>query len=158
MIAYPQDAPISGTESRFSKSWQRFLLALRNQVGDSTPFTPVVSSKTGALSSASATSIYQKIGDQVCWSVSVNITNNGTGSNAIVVTLPITTYGIINGCGVHTNSGLMLLCQDSFPRPVGAPATAIAIYRYDGSYPLGTDTSGVLHLHVVYQITSTVMN
>jgi hypothetical protein len=106
---------------------------------------------------ASATSIYQKIGNQVFWSIAVNIFDNGTGATAIVITLPITTYGLVIGSGVHTNSGLMLQCVDFTPRAPGAPATAISVTRYDGTYPLGASASGVLRLHVVYEISKTVM-
>jgi hypothetical protein len=155
MIAFPQDNPIAPS-GRFSRSWQRFLLDLRNRIGDSTPYIPVVSSKSGVLNSASATSSYQKIGEQVCWSVSVVISDNGTGSNAIDITLPITTYGIVIGCGVNTNTGKMVVCRDSFPRSSVDPrATSISVYSYDGTYPI-VGASGGLRLHLVYEITNTV--
>src|SRR5687768_17034436 len=54
-----------------------------------TAYTPSVSAGVGAFGSASATGRYTQIGKTVLFSLAATITNNGTGSGYVIVTLPV---------------------------------------------------------------------
>jgi hypothetical protein len=99
-----------------------------------TTFTPTFSSNTGAITTATATGRYRQFGKTVFFTMTIDITTNGTGGGFINATLPTSFRntgtvqyafpGIISG-GV-TAVGITL---------GGGPGNTIGIFKYDGTYP-----------------------
>lgn len=159
-IGFPQDNILAPT-GRIAQSWQRFFQALLSRVGDFTVLPdlgvfPAVTNGlvpgSGGFVSGSATTQYQLINGWVYWQVTIDITDNGTAGISISVPLPISTFSIIVGTGRNLNTGEMLQCTGFVPRPTGRPYVSIAVYKYDGTYPLGAATSGNLELQIVYRV------
>lgn len=95
-----------------------------------TAYTPNVTAASGALTTVSATGIYSIIGKTVLVNIDITITTNGTGSVAILATLPVNAVGtqIIAG-REDAVTGLMLQ---------GLVGTNYCtIFAYDNSYPGG---------------------
>ena len=96
-------------------------------------FTPTVTAFTGTLTSYTATGSYKQIGKTVHWGVYITITNNGTGSNFIQVTLPVTANvnQFFGGSGRNDTTAKMIM-------HVHTSTTLTAVQGYDGSYPVAT--------------------
>jgi len=66
-----------------------------------TAYTPTVTSQVGTITSYTATGGYYEVGKMVYFTVSVTITNAGTGSGGINISLPFTNnstfYGTVSG-------------------------------------------------------------
>lgn len=97
-----------------------------------TAFTPAVGAAAGTIASGSATAYFLQIGKVVHYRANVRITSNGTGSNAVTVSLPVAAR---QGTGVSSMmagregalTGKMLsgICTGSL----------LFIRYYDNSYP-----------------------
>lgn len=137
MSAFPQDNPILPT-GRLSQSWQRYLQTIQSQVKDVVAYTPLVSSTVGTIVSAIASARYQQIGKQVFLSGSVQVTGNGTGAGALLVTLPGGLYSPYQPAGSGTQSGAKAM-QITLDGPLGPPGntvlTEVSITNTDGTYP-----------------------
>lgn len=107
-------------------------------------WTPVVTAGGGTITAYTATGSYTKIGRQVTASFVVTITNNGTGSTLINVTLPFTA-GSAQACGAGREAGTS---GHMLQVPVQAAATSAVVVKYDNSYPGGT--GNILVCTVVY--------
>lgn len=96
-----------------------------------TAYTPSVTAGVGALTSASATGRYIKIGKTIHFQQSITITDNGTGSVYIATTLPAqagTGFETITA-GRNNSTGKMLQCE------ITSGATLSRIFNYDNTYP-----------------------
>ncbi|MGO4564811.1 hypothetical protein AB4Z52_07020 [Rhizobium sp. 2YAF20] len=112
-----------------------------------TAYTPVVAAGSGALTSYTAAGRYIRRGKSVYGTISITITNNGTGASLISATLPLTpgasTLGGI-ASGRSTVSGKML--QGLISPGVGT----MNIFNYDNTYP--ASTGNVLNLSFCYEL------
>jgi hypothetical protein len=73
-------------------------------------YTPTVTASSGTLTTVSASGSYTRIGRQVTFNLSVTLTNIGTASGALIVTLPYT-CGVFPAIGAgreDQNTGTML--------------------------------------------------
>lgn len=98
-------------------------------------WTPTVTTTSGSLTSYTASGHYTKIGRQVYATVEANITNNGTGAGAVVVTLPFSASpnAIWVGAGrENAMTGNMLQAI------VFAGAPNIIVQTYNNAYPAVT--------------------
>jgi hypothetical protein len=82
-------------------------------------YTPTVTASSGTLTTVTATGNYTKIGRQVTVNVSVTLTNAGTGSGALLVTLPFTA-GLFPAIGTgredqNTGTTLQIRIQSTTP-------------------------------------------
>lgn len=156
-LALPQDNLALPT-GRPSQSWQRFFQNLASRVGDVTeyslgsdPAAGGISPSSGAFVAAGATARYQKINGWVYWQVVVNVTDNGTGAGSITIPMPVPSFASVVGSGRNLNTSKMLQCTGFLPRPTGQRGVSVAVYNYDGTYPMGT--SGILELQMIYEVT-----
>lgn len=90
-------------------------------------FTPTVTSSGGTLTSSTATGRYTKIGNMVSVAVSISITNHGTGTGELRVTLPFTSLGDSTGVGREVQS-TGVACVAS----VYNGSSLLSIVRFDG--------------------------
>ena len=82
-------------------------------------YTPTVTASSGTLTTVTATGNYTKIGRQVTVNVSVTLTNAGTGSGALNVSLPFTA-GLFPSIGTgredqNTGTTLQIRIQSTLP-------------------------------------------
>jgi hypothetical protein len=77
-----------------------------------TDYTPIVTAQTGTPTTVPATGAFQQIGKTVFVRAVVDITNKGTASNALFLTLPVTPRAVTcYGTGrENAVSGKALLC------------------------------------------------
>lgn len=117
-------------------------LRVKESPGAWVDWTPTVSAVTGSLTSYTASGRYCKIGKVIICNFSITITDNGTGSGAIVTNLPIAMSGTSLGTGREnaiTGDQLQLL----------ASGTTIVIFNYKNAYPAAT--GAVLMGSVTYE-------
>lgn len=92
-------------------------------------YTPTLSAGSGSFTSASASGVYKQIGKMVFFTVTVNITTNGTAASNVTVTNPINSNGAAAGAfGRETAVGGKML-QGVIN------TTNMNIYNYDNTYP-----------------------
>ena len=105
-------------------------------------FTPVITSSTGTITTYTASGTYKRLGDFAEFYISINITDNGTGSGYLTATIPITTTGGILS-GRDFGVGGYLLSGQS----VGSSVT---VRKYDNAYPAASGStiqlSGILKI------------
>lgn len=95
------------------------------------PYTPGISAGSGALGSASATARYKRIGSLVTIRYEASITNAGTASGALRLTLPFPAVGQDYGVGRETQAtgvALTLLAVES----------RVEVLRYDNTTPIAS--------------------
>jgi hypothetical protein len=73
-------------------------------------FNPVVTASSGAITSYTSVGTYTKIGNLVSFHFSVTITNKGTGTAGLKVTLPFTCVSTSIGSG-RENAVTGVMCQ-----------------------------------------------
>ena len=94
-------------------------------------WTVVVTSSTGTVTTYTETGTYTKIGDTIHYSITVGMTDNGTGAGTLNCTLPFTSTDYHCGVGVNRGTANMLF---SF---VGSAASnSVSARTYDLSYPI----------------------
>jgi hypothetical protein len=95
-------------------------------------WTPIATATVGAITAYTSSGTYTRIGDQVIYSLSINISNNGTGAGRLRVTgLPFTLTRC-NGSGFEGSAtGLMLSVST-------ANSTTLEINTYNYLYAGGT--------------------
>jgi hypothetical protein len=105
-----------------------------------TAYTPIVSSGTGSITTASATGAYATLGKTIFVRFQITITLNGTGGQSVNLTLPFAqsgSYEANQSIGVaRESSATGDLCQ------VGTGASGSCnIFTYNNGYPGGTGRS-----------------
>ena len=99
-----------------------------------TAYTPTVTSLAGSITSYTASGIYSKVGNIVFVHVGVTITNNGTGSGAIVFTMPITV-----GTGNFIFDGRENAATGNQLHGIVSTGGNLNCYTYNNAYPGGTN-------------------
>lgn len=107
---------------------------------ESQTFTPTITAQTGTITTASGTLVYQLRGAFVDVSINLTITDNGTGSQSLVVSLP---FNVVGGNLTGRENNL------TGNAVTGTPAgTSLLIRTYNNLYPAasgaGITLSGVL--------------
>lgn len=104
-------------------------------IGDWSTYTPTATAGAGTITSYSAIGDYTQINDVVIVEFSVTLTNNGTASGNIRLSLPVTPTSAVGNLCIgfgfeNAISGFM--CQ------VALETGQAVIRKYDYSYPGGT--------------------
>jgi hypothetical protein len=155
MIAFPQDNPVMGIVGRFSKSWQRFFLELRGQVGDVTLYTAATYATNGSTVNVPGPNTvlrYQQIGKQLFVSgAALGIA--APGALVISVFLPIAAKSQVPGVAFTGLGGIQCKAMQAVVgTPVGAPGRekwlSVDLSNTDGTYPTGV---GAITFNVVYE-------
>ncbi len=107
-----------------------------------TSFTPVVTASAGSITSYTATCRYVQLGKMIFVHIGVSITNVGTATGEMLVTLPVAEQGnriVLNGVDTFTG------------RTVGGYSTSgtLHVNRYDNATILATGAA--VHLSGVYE-------
>lgn len=92
-----------------------------------TAYTPVVSSGTGAITTASATGRYKQIGKTVFVEITITLTTNGSGATSLIATLPVNANAALAVLSGGSASAIALLAF--------VVSGAVDIFKYDGTYP-----------------------
>lgn len=100
------------------------------------PYTPVVSSSAGAITSYTSNGGYVQFGRTVLWVAQVNITNNGTGSGQLNVTGPFA--GVASAIGAGNVSGTNVTTGKAISGPIPSGGSSAVVTNYDGTYPVAT--------------------
>jgi hypothetical protein len=98
-------------------------------------YTPVATPAAGALTSYTASGRYRKLGNVVHVAVQVVMTDNGTGSGSLAVTLPINSAAGLRfylAGRETTGTGDMLYGE------IGSSASAMDCRKYNNAYPVAT--------------------
>jgi hypothetical protein len=64
-----------------------------------TPWTPAITAAGGTFTATSATGRYQQIGKLIVWKADIVITTVGSGSGAVLFTLPVTAHDSTGNIG-----------------------------------------------------------
>jgi hypothetical protein len=102
-------------------------------------YTPTITAGAGAITDASGTLTYKRVGRFVLATLAVSITTNGTGASFVRASLPFTAIsGVLSGLEIGLTGDQIY----------GVGGAAVSIFKYDSSYP-GADgaflsLSGVL--------------
>lgn len=108
-------------------------------------WTPVASATAGSITAYTSSGAYTKVGTLVSFVLTVNITNNGTGTGAISITLPISAVQGAVACGRENGvTGAML------QGIIGG--SNMTVWTYHNQYP-GV-TNGVLTISGTYVVAS----
>jgi hypothetical protein len=94
-------------------------------------WTPAITAASGTITAYTATGKYKVQDLTVHYQIEINISNNGTGSGAIVSTLPFS-VPLNSGVGVGRE---LLLNGKSLTATQIALASTMSILNYDNSYP-----------------------
>jgi len=96
-------------------------------------WTPTVRAFTGALGSATATGVYRHIGDNIEYTVTIQVVANGTGAGYLIFSLPIAPNAQFAATGISAagKSVVGLITND----PGTPPLPVTRLFAYDGSYP-----------------------
>ena len=97
-------------------------------------YTPVVTAETGTITSYTSTGNYYEIGKMVFFTIGIVITNAGTGSNAVLATLPFTNTSINCTAIGKENS----ISGNTLEGLIASNATTIKIVNYNSSSTLST--------------------
>jgi parallel beta-helix repeat protein len=101
-----------------------------------TAYTPVVTPSSGAITSYTASGGWYQVNSIVYFSVSVSITDNGTGSGVLRISIPFTSSSYAGtGCGRNTTTGASCIGL------MGPSATFIEVYTTANAYPVATGSS-----------------
>ena len=130
-VNFTANTPAAGTTSQLLNDYQEGT------------YTPTATPTSGTITSYTATGNYTKIGNRVFVSIQVSMTNNGTGANALDITLPFT-VGEISAFNGQNASTLNVLGGN-----VGVGATVVRVGKYDGTYPVATGETIRLFGHYI---------
>jgi hypothetical protein len=115
-------------------------------VGAWTSYTPTVSSLSGTITSYTSSGQYQTIGKTCIVSMTVTITNAGTGAAQLVATLPVTPAARIqcSAAGMEcVNTGYMLKSY------IPASSTSMQIMNYNNTTAIAGGS--LIIMTVVYE-------
>ena len=104
---------------------------------DEGTWTPVVTASSGAITSYTSSGSYTRVGRMVTATVNAKVTNAGTGSGALIVTLPFTSNAaqVYTCAGRDDNTGLAIQGRI----PTGTP-TVLYIVSYSNTSVVLTNT------------------
>lgn len=106
-------------------------LRVKESPGAWQDWTPYVEASVGSLTSYTSSGRYCRIGKVIICNFSITITDNGTGSVAILTNLPVALSGRAIGVGRENSfSGKMLQLY--------AYGSTIVIWDYANAYPAAT--------------------
>jgi hypothetical protein len=92
-------------------------------------WTPVATARSGSITSYTSSGTYTKIGDRVFYSLQITLTDNGTGTVLIDVSLPFVVGAVSGGAGQNVNTAFGLSGSS------GVGLANLALSRSDGAYP-----------------------
>jgi hypothetical protein len=99
-------------------------------------WTPSVVALTGAITAFTSSGTYTKIGRQVTVNFDFTVTNNGTGATAIGLSgLPFSAIGAYSAAGSASEVAIVGFACSVY---MGG-SNAIYIFKYDFTYPAGTN-------------------
>lgn len=98
-----------------------------------TAYTPSVVAGVGAFGSASGTGRYTQIGKTVFFSLAATITNNGTGSGYVIVTLPVAAKDKFIFFGRED-----AVTGNPLQAKSAAASTSVNVFTLSNTYPGGT--------------------
>ena len=96
-----------------------------------TPFVPTVAPGSGAITTYTSTGRYQKIGKVVAFTMTINITANGTGATSVVASLPVNANSV-SICHGRENAVTGAMLQGYIS------SSAVTAFTYNNAYPGGT--------------------
>lgn len=109
-----------------------------------TAYTPTISALSGSITSATGSGRFLKVGRRVHFYASANITDNGTGSNTLLISLPVEAQAANNVFGVGRDSTSGTLCLW-----FNFTATNAYVQTTGGAYPGATGR--VINISGVYE-------
>lgn len=136
-----QQGSLPGSDKRYLDQElikiQTAIGSIEQAVGPWTPYTPVVTPGTGAITAYTAAGRYAQIGKLVLVQIDITITTNGSGATYVAATLPASgiTTQILPGREAAV-VGKMLQGQIA--------GNTVLIYNYDNTYPGGNSYRLVL--------------
>lgn len=95
-------------------------------------WTPVATARSGSITSYTSSGNYTKIGNRVFYSFQIVLTDNGTGSVVIDVSLPFVVGAVSGGAGQNVNTAWGLAGSS------GIGLANVVLSRADGTYPGAT--------------------
>lgn len=108
-----------------------------------TTYTPVVSSVVGTITSYTASGRFQQIGKIVFVAIDVTITNNGTGSSGINMTLPITaSVTVAQSLSGSENNTTGKTIHGTIT--TGGGSGIVFVRQYDNAYPANTGSELII--------------
>lgn len=116
-------AYLSGDATLFNQQFVSYLDA---------PYTPVVLSSIGTITSYTSSANQKRLGNMIFFSISISITDNGTGSGAIFVDLPANALYDAFICGRNITTGAMIQGN------VLAGSNNLVLFTYNNAYPVST--------------------
>jgi hypothetical protein len=111
-----------------------------------TAYTPTVTSAGGTLTSVSATGFYKKLGRKVTFRATITLTTLGTGTGALIVTLPFASAAVTPCYGAN-GSSVALSCLTN-----QSTASSVSALKYDGTTALAGGT--VYYISGTYESTT----
>jgi hypothetical protein len=118
--------------SDVSGNWRVLQYAAGADTAATVTFTPTLSVTSGALTNASATGRYRRIGQKLVWvEYNINIANNGTGAGAVSASLPFIAGGDSAVLAGRENNSTGKMLQGY----IGTGLSVVTISNYDNSYP-----------------------
>lgn len=93
-------------------------------------WTPVITSTIGSITTSSATGTYTKVGRLVYVSMSITITNNGTGAGVLSASLPFTSGVGSTSLGRETNATGTAVQVVTYPS-----ASTVDLFTLANGYP-----------------------
>ena len=112
--------------------------ALNNYVY--TNYTPTISSQTGTITSYTASGNYYEVGKIVFFTASISITNNGTGSNYLICSLPFQNSTVPATVSGRENS----LTGNTIDGIISSGSNNVNLYYYNNTYPAATGASLII--------------
>jgi len=114
-----------------------------NAIGTWTSYTPVVTAQTGTITSYSAAGQYSIVNKIAVIKFQVSITNKGTASNAMYVTVPVTIDITNDAGGKGTWVEWSVVGETGAVFAIGAMTTYVGLLRHDWTTPfVSTGTFG----------------
>jgi hypothetical protein len=104
-------------------------------------WTPVITAASGTITAYTATGKYKVQDLTVYYQIEINISNNGTGSGAVVSTLPFS-VPLNSGVGIGRE---LLVNGKSLTATQIALATTMSILNYDNTYPAASGCRLILN-------------
>ena len=96
-----------------------------------TPYTPAVAAGSGTITTYTASGRYQVVGKTVAFTMTINITTNGSGATSIIAALPVSANSNAI-CAGRENAVTGAMLQGFIN------SSAVTIFTYSNGYPAGS--------------------